>query len=114
MPTHLPPHPFTQDLYFETFKELLAPLGHKVDAPFYAKHVHGKVDRDVFSTLLPPGEREDEARLSEMSILKDQTFCAKAREHGVPIIPGLADALAMAKREGIRCLAGKRCLGRTG
>merc|ERR1712159_123868 len=36
---------------------------------------------------------------------KDALFCAKARELGVPFIPGLGAALAMAKKHGVRCIA---------
>ena len=72
----------TDDLYFETFKALLAPLGHVVDEAFYAKYVHGKVDRAVFSALLPEGERDDEATLLAWSKKKDDTFCEMAREKG--------------------------------
>jgi beta-phosphoglucomutase-like phosphatase (HAD superfamily) len=32
-------------------------------------------------------------------------FCAKAKELGVPIIPGLGEALAMAKKHGMRAVA---------
>merc|ERR1719230_438761 len=43
--------------------------------------------------------------LKAVSQQKDALFCAKARELGVPIIPGLGEALAMAKQQGIRCIA---------
>ena len=42
--------------------------------------------------------------LKAVSEKKDALFCAKARELGVPIIPGLGEALAMAKKHGVRCI----------
>merc|ERR1719252_348776 len=44
-------------------------------------------------------------RISSAFPRRNALFCAKARELGVPIIPGLGAALAMAKKHGIRCIA---------
>jgi beta-phosphoglucomutase-like phosphatase (HAD superfamily) len=86
----------TDDIYFAVFTDLLAPYGYKVDQEFYVKNVHGKVDADVFKALMPShyGPKE----LKAVSEKKDALFCAKAKELGVPIIPGLGAALAMAKK----------------
>merc|ERR1719191_2296138 len=93
----------TDDIYFAVFKDLLAPYGYTVDQAFYMKNVHGKVDADVFKALMPSDYGPKE--LKAVSEKKDALFCAKARELGVPIIPGLGEALAMAKQHGIRCIA---------
>lgn len=97
----------TDDIYFEAFRRLLEPFGHVVDQAFYDKHVHGKVDADVFSTLMPAGTSTDE--LAAMSRRKDDLFCELYREHtaanGPPALPGLAEALASAQQLGVRCIA---------
>merc|ERR1719313_2924773 len=93
----------TDDIYFAVFTDLLAPYGYKVDKEFYEKNVHGKVDADVFKALMPSNYGPNE--LKAVSEKKDALFCAKARELGVPIIPGLGEALSMAKQHGIRCIA---------
>merc|ERR1719313_2750987 len=93
----------TDDIYFAVFTDLLAPYGYKVDKPFYEKNVHGKVDADVFQALMPSHYGPEE--LKAVSEKKDALFCAKARQLGVPIIPGLGEALAIAKEHGIRCIA---------
>merc|ERR1711904_288759 len=43
--------------------------------------------------------------LKAVSQKKDALFCAKAKELGVPIIAGLGEALAIAKKHGIRAVA---------
>merc|ERR1719172_556562 len=93
----------TDDIYFAVFTDLLAPYGYKVDQEFYIKNVHGKVDADVFKALMPSDYGPEE--LKAVSQKKDELFCAKAKELGIPIIPGLGEALAMAKQHGIRCIA---------
>merc|ERR1711977_603863 len=93
----------TDDIYFAVFTDLLAPYGYEVDQPFYIKNVHGKVDADVFKALMPSDYGPEE--LKAVSEKKDALFCAKAKELGIPIIPGLGEALAMAKQHGIRCIA---------
>jgi HAD superfamily hydrolase (TIGR01509 family) len=93
----------TDDIYFAVFTDLLAPYGYKVDKEFYIKNVHGKVDADVFKALMPSDYGPEE--LKAVSQKKDALFCAKAKELGVPIIPGLGEALAMAKQHGMRAVA---------
>jgi HAD superfamily hydrolase (TIGR01509 family) len=93
----------TDDIYFAVFTDLLAPYGYKVDKEFYLKNVHGKVDKDVFKALMPAHYGPEE--LKAVSEKKDALFCAKAKELGVPIIPGLGEALAMAKQHGMRAIA---------
>merc|ERR1711937_356510 len=93
----------TDDIYFAVFTDLLASYGYTVDKEFYEKNVHGKVDADVFKALMPSHYGpEDPKAVSEK---KDALICAKARELGVPMIPGLGEALAMAKKHGVRCIA---------
>merc|ERR1719388_455562 len=93
----------TDDIYFAVFTDLLAPYGYKVDKEFYLKNVHGKVDKDVFKALMPAHYGPEE--LKAVSEKKDALFCAKAKELGVPIIAGLGEALAMAKKHGMRAVA---------
>merc|ERR1719446_1606112 len=93
----------SDDIYFAVFADLLAPYGYTVDKEFYEKNVHGKVDADVFKALMPSHYGPED--LKAVSEKKDALFCAKARELGIPIIPGLGEALAMAKKHGIRCIA---------
>merc|ERR1711985_3233 len=93
----------TDDIYFAVFTDLLAPYGYKVDKEFYLKNVHGKVDKDVFKALMPAHYGPEEFKA--VSEKKDALFCAKAKELGVPIIPGLGEALATAKQHGMRCVA---------
>merc|ERR1712100_724270 len=93
----------TDDIYFAVFTDLLAPYGYTVDKEFYEKNVHGKVDADVFKSLMPAHYGPEE--LKAVSEKKDALFCAKAKELGVPIIPGLGEALAMAKQHGMRAIA---------
>jgi len=93
----------TDDIYFAVFTDLLAPYGYTVDQDFYIKNVHGKVDADVFKALMPSDYGPEE--LKAVSQKKDALFCAKAKELGVPIIPGLGEALAMAKKHGMRAIA---------
>ena len=92
----------TDDIYFAVFKKLLAPLGYEVDEDWYRQNVHGKVDKDVFSALMPSASAE---QLFAMSQRKDALFCEQAAQLGTPLIPGLAEALAMAKAMGVRCIA---------
>merc|ERR1712224_1031990 len=61
------------------------------------------VDADVFKALMPKDYGPEE--LKAVSQKKDALFCAKAKELGVPIIPGLGEALAMAKHHGMRAVA---------
>lgn len=93
----------TDDIYFAVFTDLLEPYGYTVDKDFYMNNVHGKVDLDVFRALMPSHYGMEE--LAAVSAKKDALFCAKARALGVPIISGLGDALSLARRYGIRCIA---------
>ena len=97
----------TDDIYFEAFKRLLKPYGYEVDDAFYQENVHGKVDADVFTRLMPAGSSE--ADLLAISKRKDELFCelyrAHAKKHGPPALPGLAEALTLAQEQGIRCVA---------
>merc|ERR1711904_13321 len=79
----------TDDIYFAVFTDFLAPYGYEVDQPFYIKNVHGKVDADVFKALMPSDYGPEE--LKAVSEKKDALFCAKAKELGIPIIPGLGE-----------------------
>ena len=97
---------FSDGLYFRVFQKLLKPLGYDVDDAFYKENVHGKVDHDVFSRLMPDASPDE---LTAMSKKKDATFCDLFREEaaltGPPMVPGLPAALELAQQEGVRCIA---------
>ena len=98
----------TDHLYRKVFERLLTPLGYHVDDAFYAKNVHGKVDADVFGTLMPAGTSDDDLRA--MSKKKDDCFVelyweTVAAEGAPPMVGGLASALTMAQEMGVRCIA---------
>ncbi|KAL1503382.1 hypothetical protein AB1Y20_011445 [Prymnesium parvum] len=92
----------TDEIYLSVFAELLRPYGYEVDLAWYMENVHGKNDREVFSHLFPDAT-EDE--LQRLSVQKDACFREKARLLGMKSLAGLPEALALAKREGVRCIA---------
>lgn len=98
---------FTDELYFQVFVKLLTPYGHVVDREFYANNVHGKVDADVFSKLMPAGTSDEE--LLAMSKRKDACFCElynqHVEQHGAPMLNGLPEALQLAQQMGVRAIA---------
>ena len=78
--------------------------GYTVDEAFYEKHVHGRTDKDVFSSLMPAGSTPEQ--LAAVSKQKDDLYCAKVRA-GVEkfrILDGLADMLAFADRHHVKCI----------
>jgi len=97
----------TDDLYFRVFQKLLQPFGYNVTPDFYKANVHGKVDSDVFSKLMPDDCGPTE--LLDMSKKKDALFCELFREQaaarGPPLLDGLGEALGRAKALGVRCIA---------
>ena len=67
----------TDDIYFEAFKELLAPLKIDVTDEWYRENVLGKSDAQVFSRLLP---NADDALLADWGRRKDALFCKLYRK----------------------------------
>lgn len=65
-------------------------------------NVHGKVDLDVFSSLYPDAGPD---QLQALSVRKNALFCEEVARQGMPIVAGLAEALALAKSRGVRCIA---------
>lgn len=99
---------FTDHLYRRVFQKLLTPLGYDVTDDFYAANVHGKVDADVFGKLMPAGTSE--AELLAMSKRKDQCFVELYKEQTMadgapPMVAGLPEALSLAQKQGVRCIA---------
>ncbi len=95
----------TDDIYYEAFKQLLAPLGIAVDPEWYSAHVHGKTDAQVFEELLPGSEPDEVIALSRR---KDALFCELYRQrasHSLPLVAGLTEAFEVFKRHGVRCIA---------
>ncbi|KAL3906597.1 MAG: hypothetical protein SGPRY_010493, partial [Prymnesium sp.] len=78
------------------------PHGFHVDQPWYKANVHGKNDHEVFSAIFPDASPEE---LKQLSLRKDAWFRTKAKSVGMKYVDGLPEALAFAKREGVRCIA---------
>mmetsp|Transcript_117161 Transcript_117161/g.331551 ORF Transcript_117161/g.331551 Transcript_117161/m.331551 type:complete len:708 (+) Transcript_117161:95-2218(+) len=95
----------TDAVYKEVFVELLKPYGYEVDEEFYAKNVHGKVDADVFRSLLPKESTPEE--LLAVSKDKDARFCAKVRGGASAFRPikNLVKLFEFAKQHGVACIA---------
>jgi len=93
----------SDDIYFDTFVELLKPYGYDVDEAFYKANVHGSNDAELFRKIMPKDWTEEQ--LKGMSQAKDDLFCRKATERGLTIVAGLGEALELAKETGIRCIA---------
>ena len=94
----------TDRLYLLAFQDLMRPFGYtEVDEAWFEKHVAGKVDAEVFGALLPAGATAEV--IEATSRQKDAIFVQKVASVGATIVPGLADALHMARRCGWRCIA---------
>lgn len=70
-------------LHREVFAELLAPYGHDVDADFYARKIHGRLNRDVFAELTPGLDRD------RMDWDKEALFRDLLARRGANPTPGL-------------------------
>ena len=65
--------------------------------------MHGGVDKVVFKKLMPDHYTDQD--LVKVGEQKDQLFCRKAKEIGLPHIDGLGPVLKYAKETGIKCIA---------
>ena len=74
-----------------------------MDREWFAAHVAGKTDDDVFRKFQPAGHSAED--LLAWSRKKDALFCAKVRAHGATIVPGLGGALRAARDAGMTCIA---------
>lgn len=98
----------TDGLYLKAFQDLMAEHGTTsgVDAAWFATHVAGKVDADVFRAILPGGASIDDAAVRALSAKKDVLYCERLRSDGAELVPGLGESfLPMCAAEGIRCIA---------
>lgn len=91
-------------MYFTVFQRLLTPYGHDVTDEWYEKNVHGKADKEVFSTLMPAGT-DLKAIAKQKDNLFVEVYTAHVAKNGPPVIKGLADAFALAESLGIRACA---------
>lgn len=82
-------------LHEAVFVEMMAEYGISVDAAFFAAHIHGRANKEIFADLLPDAptdalDREKEAR-----------FRARLAREGAPVTPGAAALLDAAAAAGI-------------
>ena len=95
----------TDDIYYEAFKQLLAPLGIAVDPEWYSANVHGKTDAQVFERAMPGAAPEE---VLDLSRRKNALFCELLKQrvsNSLPLVAGLAEALEVVKQLGVRCIA---------
>ncbi len=84
-------------LHLAVFTQMLAPAGFDVDETFYLKHIHGRLNVEVFTELVP-GE---DARA--LDIAKEAAFRDRLTPGAVQPAPGLLALLDHAQAQGIPC-----------
>ncbi|MBP0482875.1 HAD family hydrolase [Sagittula salina] len=84
----------TDRLHREVFADMLAPAGHDVTEEFYLRHIHGRLNADIFADLLPGAG--DPGRLSEEKEAAFRTRLPKP----YPGMPGVDRLVARAASEG--------------
>eukprot|EP00471_Norrisiella_sphaerica_P013152 CAMPEP_0184499302 /NCGR_PEP_ID=MMETSP0113_2-20130426/41146_1 /TAXON_ID=91329 /ORGANISM="Norrisiella sphaerica, Strain BC52" /LENGTH=926 /DNA_ID=CAMNT_0026887159 /DNA_START=1 /DNA_END=2781 /DNA_ORIENTATION=+ len=62
----------TDPVYLKVFADVLGKHGHKVDKKFFEQHIHGKVDQEIFSSLMPSGTSQ--AGVDKAILEKDKLF----------------------------------------
>jgi HAD superfamily hydrolase (TIGR01509 family) len=81
----------TDPIHMAVFADLLAPRGLTVDADFYMRHVHGRLNVDVFAEFLP-----DEADPQGLSEAKEAEF-RRRLPRPFPAMPGVMALLDQAR-----------------
>ncbi|MCB1387985.1 MAG: HAD family phosphatase [Rhodobacteraceae bacterium] len=84
----------TDPIHFAIFVELMAARGVAIDADFYARHVHGRINSEVFIEFLP-----DETDPQGLSDAKEAEF-RRRLPRPYPAMPGLHALLERAQRQG--------------
>jgi len=84
-------------LHVSVFSDMLRAEGHIVDKAFYLANVHGRLNTDVFSELMPRADAKT------MDIAKEAEFRRRLILDPLPPTAGLVDLLAKAAVEGIPC-----------
>ncbi len=84
-------------LHIEVFADLLRPRGIRVDRPYYLKHIHGRLNVDVFAELMPDADPH------EMDLTKEAEFRRRLAQRKVPPARGLVALLDRARTEGTPC-----------
>jgi len=86
----------TDPIHIAVFAEMMAPRGLMVDEAFYMRHVHGRLNIDIFAEFLP-----DEPDPQGLSDAKEAAF--RDRLPGrFPAMPGLTDLLDRAQDAGLK------------
>lgn len=84
----------TDPIHFTIYRELMAVRGIGIDQAFYAAHVHGRLNTDVFAEFLP-GEADPQA----LSDAKEAEF-RRRLPRPYPAMPGLRGLLDRAEAAG--------------
>ena len=82
-------------LHTAVFADMLASYGHRVDAAFYSRHIHGRLNREIFAELCPG---EDAAALGDA---KEAEYRRRLGA-GYPPLPGALALLDLAAARGWR------------
>jgi len=93
----------TDPLYLKVFTHMLEPMGYTVDLEFYRAMIHGRVDLEIFRSLMPAHYTDDQ--LHELSRHKDELFRKEVLAQGVVPMPGLLETLRFARKHHIPCAA---------
>lgn len=84
-------------LHMAVFAGMLAPVGISVDKTFYIKHIHGRLNVDVFKELMPG---KDAKALGDA---KEAEFRRRLTSGTVATTPGLSALLDHAQTKAIPC-----------
>lgn len=84
----------TDPIHLAIYRKLMAVRGITVDEAFYAAHVHGRLNTDVFAEFLP-----DESDPQGLSDAKEAEF-RRRLPRPYPAMPGLRAVLDRARRAG--------------
>jgi len=100
----------TDPVYVRVFDEILRPYGHKVDKKFFEHNIHGKVDEEIFLSLLPKALSQQERTkiMAEKDRLFRKIIFAPENKLLVPM-PGLVKFLDWAESHGIRSACVTNC-----
>jgi len=100
----------TDPVYLKVFGEILKPYGHHVDKKFFEQNIHGKVDQDIFSALLP--KTMSPAEIDKTILEKDKLFRKYIFNSKLGLLKpmeGLLDLLDWTESHGIRSACVTNC-----
>ena len=84
-------------LHIAVFADMLRPLGIAVDEHYYLTHVHGRLNTEVFSELMPDADPR------AMDIAKEAEFRRRLAQTRIKPAKGLVALMDRAKAQGIPC-----------